>query len=499
MLSNDRCTAPLGTQRYRILSREVAAFTAAGVPAYLDAGNSNWVPPATVGAQLESAGVRQARGFFTDVANHYAVAQEQAYAEQVSARTGGSHYVIDTSRSGQGWRGTWCNAPGAGLGPSPRVAADGSALDALLWVKTSGASDGTCNGGPAAGEVVLGLRAGAGRERRPRSAAGRPFTVGTLDTVTGSGGSVRAARGWAFDEDEPDAPIGVRVTVDGQGSGSADADRPRQDIGDAYGVGGDHGFDLTVPAAAGTRTVCVTAVNTGRGSDAPLGCEDVTVPGHDPVVRVTQASVVAAGIRVQGLAYDGDDVGSAVTVALRVDGRTVRTTTADGERADLRTSGVGTAHGFVAVLQAGAGAHTVCARATNTGGGQDVTSRCVAVTVAASAPTGRFERATSSAHRRVDLRGYAFDREDTGARSRSGSPSTASVSRRSRRTRAGRTSTAGPGPARPTVSRCGSSRPAGSGASACAPSASAPAGTATSVAARPPSGERAARPATARG
>ena len=413
MLSNDRCTAPLGTQRYRILSREVAAFTAVGVPAYLDAGNSNWVPPATMAARLESAGVRQARGFFTDVANHYAVAQEQAYAEQVSTRTGGSHYVIDTSRSGQGWRGTWCNAPGAGLGPSPRVAADGSALDALLWVKTPGASDGTCNGGPAAGKwysasaqalvanAVLGLPPAV---RSP---------VGTLDTVTGSGGSVRV-RGWAFDEDEPDAPVGVRVTVDGQGSGSADADRPRQDIGDAYGVGGDHGFDLTVPAAAGTRTVCVTAVNTGRGSDAPLGCEDVTVPGHDPVVRVTQASVVAAGIRVQGLAYDGDDVGSAVTVALRVDGRTVRTTTADGERADLRTSGVGTAHGFVAVLPAGAGAHTVCARATNTGGGQDVTSRCVAVTVAASAPTGRFERATSSAHRRVDLRGYAFDREDTG-------------------------------------------------------------------------------------
>ena len=28
---------------------------------------------------------------------------------------------------------------------------DGSGLDALLWVKLPGESDGTCNGGPAAG------------------------------------------------------------------------------------------------------------------------------------------------------------------------------------------------------------------------------------------------------------------------------------------------------------------------------------------------------------
>ncbi|WIB35293.1 glycoside hydrolase family 6 protein [Curtobacterium sp. MCJR17_043] len=45
MLSNAACTSTLDEQRYRILSRTVAAFTAAGVPAYLDAGNSNWVPP----------------------------------------------------------------------------------------------------------------------------------------------------------------------------------------------------------------------------------------------------------------------------------------------------------------------------------------------------------------------------------------------------------------------------------------------------------------------
>ena len=119
MLSNAKCSTALDEQRYRILSRTVAGLTAAGVPAYLDAGNSNWVQPALMASRLNSAGVQQARGFFTNVANYYPTAQEQAYAQKVSAATGGSHYVIDTSRNGQGWRGTWCNGPGAGLGASP--------------------------------------------------------------------------------------------------------------------------------------------------------------------------------------------------------------------------------------------------------------------------------------------------------------------------------------------------------------------------------------------
>ncbi|MBF4591189.1 glycoside hydrolase family 6 protein [Curtobacterium sp. VKM Ac-1395] len=414
MLSNDRCTPTLDQQRYRILSREVAAFTAAGVPAYLDAGNSNWVPPTTMAARLRSAGVQDARGFFTNVANYYPVAQEQVYAEKLSALTGGSHYVIDTSRNGQGWRGTWCNAPGAGLGTSPRVIDDGTALDALLWVKTPGASDGTCNGGPAAGKwysasaQVLVANAVLGAPQPVRS------PVGTLDAASGAAAAVRVS-GWAFDQDEADTALTVRVTVDGRVAGSGLADRARQDVGDTYGVGAAHGYDVTVPAAAGTRTVCVTAVNVSRGADERLGCDDVTVLGHDPVVRLTQAVVVPAGIRVQGVAVDGDAPGTALPVALVVDGRTVRTARADRVRSDLADLGVGTAHGFAAVVPAGAGRHTVCVRATNTGPGRDVTAPCSVVTVAASAPSGALETVVSSAHRRVDVAGHAFDREDMGA------------------------------------------------------------------------------------
>jgi endoglucanase len=56
------------------------------------------------------------------------------------------------SRNGRGWKGTWCNPEDVGLGQDPRVVSDDGRLDALLWVKTPGISDGTCNDGPPAGE-----------------------------------------------------------------------------------------------------------------------------------------------------------------------------------------------------------------------------------------------------------------------------------------------------------------------------------------------------------
>lgn len=144
------CTSERDT-RPGLIASAVRAFTAAGVPTYLDGGNENWNTPALQASYLQQAGVADARGFFTNVSNFYGVDGERAYADRVSALTGGSHYVIDTSRNGRGWSGSWCNPPGAGLGRVPHATGGTTGLDALLWVKTPGASDGTCNGGPAAG------------------------------------------------------------------------------------------------------------------------------------------------------------------------------------------------------------------------------------------------------------------------------------------------------------------------------------------------------------
>ncbi|MDM7883881.1 glycoside hydrolase family 6 protein [Curtobacterium sp. RHCKG23] len=299
MLSNSACDASLGEQRFRVLSREVAAFTAAGVPAYLDAGNSNWVPPTVMAERLDRAGVRSARGFFTNVANYYPTAQEQAYAERVSAATGGSHYVIDTSRNGQGWKGTWCNAPGSGLGTTPRVVTDGTRLDALLWVKTPGASDGTCNGGPAAGRwwssfaqaLVANARLGTPAPTAAASPTPVPSPTATAPAAkapsvapTGRRDDVRSSstrrvtvRGWAFDRDDTAKAVSVRVTVGRSVIGTATADRSRPDVDRAHRVGKQHGFDATFAVPSGKRTVCLTAVGIGAGGDTALGCSTVTV------------------------------------------------------------------------------------------------------------------------------------------------------------------------------------------------------------------------------
>ncbi|KQO62181.1 glycoside hydrolase family 6 protein [Curtobacterium sp. Leaf261] len=177
-LSN--CPAEAAT-RYTLLQHEVRALAAAGVPSYIDAGNSNWVPPAEMAARLVKAGVDSARGFATNVSNYYPTATEQAYADRVSAMTGGSHYVIDTSRNGQGWRGTWCNPPGAGLGTPPAVADGSTALDARLWIKTPGASDGTCNGGPVAGAWFASYAQGLVANRAPAPATAPATTSPVAD------------------------------------------------------------------------------------------------------------------------------------------------------------------------------------------------------------------------------------------------------------------------------------------------------------------------------
>ena len=77
-----------------------------------------------------------------------------AYGEKLSALLGGKHFIIDTSRNGI--PGTdpqdWCNPQGRALGTTPTTNTGHALIDAFLWVKPPGDSDGTCKGGPSAGK-----------------------------------------------------------------------------------------------------------------------------------------------------------------------------------------------------------------------------------------------------------------------------------------------------------------------------------------------------------
>jgi endoglucanase len=129
----------------------VDTFATTKAVVYLDGGHSTWLPATQMADLLNRAGIAETRGFATNVSNYNATVKERAYGEKLSSLTGDAHYVIDTGRNGKGSNGEWCNPAGRALGVAPAVVTNAGHLDAQLWIKPPGESDGTCNGGPAAG------------------------------------------------------------------------------------------------------------------------------------------------------------------------------------------------------------------------------------------------------------------------------------------------------------------------------------------------------------
>lgn len=148
LLQLGRCPELEG-DRIGYLRYAVQALGDAGATVYLDAASSNFSDgPAVMADRLRLAGVESIRGFAVNVANHKTVDESRTYADEVSRLLGGKKYVIDTSRNGNGSNGgEWCNSRDRALGPVPAAVTHGN-QDANLWIKTVGASDGTCNGGP---------------------------------------------------------------------------------------------------------------------------------------------------------------------------------------------------------------------------------------------------------------------------------------------------------------------------------------------------------------
>lgn len=123
--------------------------------------------------------------------------------------------------------------------------------------------------------------------------------------------------GWTQDPNTT-APIDVRVLVDGVRSATATASLTRTDVDAIYHRGTRFGYVVTAPATAGVHRVCVTAVNTGAGSDASLGCETVTVlPRLTPTLAVggeTSSKAGAATVTATVSAPGVPQAGGTVTV-----------------------------------------------------------------------------------------------------------------------------------------------------------------------------------------
>jgi endoglucanase len=165
----DGCTlAEHHEERFGLLSGAVARLKRQPhTKVYLDAGNPAWISdPAKLTDPLRRAGIGEADGFSLNVSNFQSNNAVKAFGTRLSGLLDGAHFVMDTSRNGAGplprsRAQAWCNPPGRALGTPPTTSTGSELLDAYLWIKRPGESDGPCRGGPAAGtwwpDYALGL------------------------------------------------------------------------------------------------------------------------------------------------------------------------------------------------------------------------------------------------------------------------------------------------------------------------------------------------------
>ncbi|MFM9698691.1 glycoside hydrolase family 6 protein [Streptomyces europaeiscabiei] len=152
---SDCLSAGARADRFASLARAGRVLKAADPHArvYYDAGHSEWNVPAKQAALLRQAGAASpdgSDGVFSNVSNFNRTEAEAAYDRRVLDALGGPAglgAVIDTSRNGNGAPadGEWCDPAGRGLGRPPTLTTGEPRIDAYLWVKLPGESDG-CRG-----------------------------------------------------------------------------------------------------------------------------------------------------------------------------------------------------------------------------------------------------------------------------------------------------------------------------------------------------------------
>lgn len=137
--------------RLRLLKYAIEKLSEAGQAVYLEM--AQWHSPEEMVKRYRMIGTDKNRGFAINVSGFELQNRTEEYAERLYILTG-KPTIIDTSRNGSGpWSGgseSWCNPPDRALGKKPQAVVLPH-IDAYVWVKRVGESDGTCRGGPPAG------------------------------------------------------------------------------------------------------------------------------------------------------------------------------------------------------------------------------------------------------------------------------------------------------------------------------------------------------------
>lgn len=133
----------------------------------------------------------------------------------------------------------------------------------------------------------------------------------------------------------------------------------------------------------------------------------------DPVGSLDLAVASPGAVSIGGWALDPSSP-SSIAVHIYIDniGTAI---SASGARPDLSVAypGLGTAHGFSAVIPAAPGAHTLCAYGINTGAGVNSPLGCRAIFVPGTSPFGSFDVATGRPEA-VTVGGWAIDADTSG-------------------------------------------------------------------------------------
>lgn len=172
---NPKCQEAEGIYK-RGIAYAIARLSLPNVFIYLDAAHSGWLGwPRNLSRSIPlykevmemAGGVERVRGFAFNVSNYNPIKNptnpardpasapndELEYVGDFSRALGaagikGKAFVIDTARNGKPFArsssANWCNVKGAGLGERP-VAAPAPNVDAYLYIKPPGESDGTSN------------------------------------------------------------------------------------------------------------------------------------------------------------------------------------------------------------------------------------------------------------------------------------------------------------------------------------------------------------------
>jgi endoglucanase len=114
-----------------------------GAIIYLEGGASDWEAARRTAKQLRKIGIAKVRGFMLNATHYDWTRANLRHGLEISRRTGGKHFVINTAQNGRGpvhYRSggrrinVWCNPGLRGLGPPPTTNTSHPKVDAYLWI-----------------------------------------------------------------------------------------------------------------------------------------------------------------------------------------------------------------------------------------------------------------------------------------------------------------------------------------------------------------------------